>query len=76
MDPVTSDEISALINQIQKKYKTASIIITHDIECVRAVADRIVMLHEGLVYKEGTLADFEKSKDQMIQSFFKTEKHH
>jgi len=36
LDPVTSDEISALINDIQKKYKTSSIIITHDIECARA----------------------------------------
>lgn len=74
LDPVTSDEISALINEIQKKYKTSSVIITHDIECVRAVADRIVMLHEGKVYMEGTLADFEKSKDELIQSFFKNGK--
>lgn len=75
LDPVTSDEISALINDIQKKYKTSSIIITHDIECVRAVADRIVMLHEGNVYMEGSLSDFEKSKDELIQAFFKTSKH-
>lgn len=74
LDPVTSDEISSLINSIQKKYKTSSIIITHDIECAKAVANRIVMLHEGKVYKEGTLADFENSKDELIQSFFKNEK--
>jgi phospholipid/cholesterol/gamma-HCH transport system ATP-binding protein len=72
LDPVTSDEISFLINEIQKKYKTSSIIITHDIECVRAVADRIIMLHEGKVYMEGSLADFEKSKDELVQAFFKT----
>ncbi len=35
LDPVTSDEISPLINEVQKKYKTSSIIITHDIECAR-----------------------------------------
>ena len=75
LDPVTSDEISLLINDIQKKYKTSSIIITHDIECARAVADRIVMLDEGNIYMEGTLADFEKSKDELIQSFFKNKKH-
>jgi len=75
LDPVTSDEISSLINDIQRKYKASSIIITHDIECVRAVADRIVMLHEGKVYLEGTLDDFEKSKDVLIQSFFKNKKH-
>ena len=75
LDPVTSDEISLLINDIQKKYKTSSIIITHDIECARAVADRILMLHEGKVYKEGTLADFEKSTDELVNSFFKNKKH-
>ncbi len=70
LDPVTSREISVLINDIQKKFKTASIIITHDMDCVRSVADRIVMLHEGYVYKEGTLEEFEKDKDELIHSFF------
>ena len=70
LDPITSDEIALLINDIQKKYKTASIIITHDIECARTVADRVVMLNEGLVYKEGTLAEFEKDDDVFISSFF------
>jgi phospholipid/cholesterol/gamma-HCH transport system ATP-binding protein len=74
LDPVTSDEISDLINEIQKKYKTSSIIITHDIECVRTVANRIIMLHEGKVYMEGTLEEFEKSKDKLVHSFFKTKK--
>jgi phospholipid/cholesterol/gamma-HCH transport system ATP-binding protein len=71
LDPATSDEISSLINEVQKKYKTSSIIITHDIECVRNTADRIIMLHDGEVYKEGVLAMFEKSEDKLIKSFFK-----
>ncbi|HEY9169411.1 MAG TPA: ATP-binding cassette domain-containing protein [Lutibacter sp.] len=71
LDPVTSDEISELINSIQKKYKTSSIIITHDIACVRITADRIIMLHEGYVYAEGKLEEFEKSDDPLIMSFFK-----
>ena len=74
LDPVTSDEISLLINEIQSKYKTSSIIITHDIECARTVADRVVMLKEGLVYKEGTLEEFESSDDEEISSFFKNKK--
>lgn len=74
LDPVTSDEISDLINAIQKKYKTSSVIITHDIECVRSVANRIIMLHEGKVFMEGSLEDFENSEDEMVQSFFKTKK--
>jgi phospholipid/cholesterol/gamma-HCH transport system ATP-binding protein len=71
LDPVTSDEISALINDVQKKYKTSSIIITHDIECARATADRVIMLHDGEVYLEGDIETFEKSTDRLIRSFFK-----
>ena len=71
LDPVTSDEISSLINEIQKKYKTSSIIITHDIECARTTANRIIMLLDGEVYKEGKLELFERSTDPSIKSFFK-----
>ncbi len=71
LDPATSDEISSLINEVQKKYRTSSIIITHDIECARATADRVIMLNEGEVYSEGTLSDFENSADILIKSFFK-----
>jgi phospholipid/cholesterol/gamma-HCH transport system ATP-binding protein len=71
LDPATSDEISLLINEIQKKYKASSIIITHDIECVRKTSDRIIMLNDGQVYKEGKLEEFEKSPDPLIKSFFK-----
>jgi phospholipid/cholesterol/gamma-HCH transport system ATP-binding protein len=71
LDPITSDGISALINEVQKKYKTSSIIITHDIECARATADRIIMLKDGEVYMEGSIGDFENSTDELIQSFFK-----
>ncbi len=72
LDPVTSNEISFLINSIQKIYKTSSIIITHDIECARATANRIVMLSEGEIYMEGTLPEFEKSKDPLIKAFFQS----
>jgi len=71
LDPATSDEISSLINDVQKKYKTSSIIITHDIECARATADRVIMLHNGEVYLEGRLEEFEKSTDTLMKSFFK-----
>jgi phospholipid/cholesterol/gamma-HCH transport system ATP-binding protein len=74
LDPVTSDEISWLINDVQKKYKTSSIIITHDIECARATADRVIMLQDGEVYMEGDIDDFERSADPLIKSFFKKQK--
>ncbi len=70
LDPVTSDEISSLILEVQKKYHTASIIITHDIKCALKTANRMIMLSEGDVYMEGSPDDFEKSTDPLIQSFF------
>lgn len=72
LDPGTSVEIFTLINDIQKKLKTSSIIITHDIECARATADRVIMLREGVVYLEGDLEVFENSTDPLIVSFFKS----
>jgi phospholipid/cholesterol/gamma-HCH transport system ATP-binding protein len=71
LDPVTSDEISELINVVQDKYKTSSMIITHDIRCTQNTANRIIMLEDGVVYAEGLLKEFESSKDMLIKSFFK-----
>ena len=70
LDPVTSDEISILINEVQKKYKISSIIITHDIRCARSTANRIIMLRDGVVYSEGNVTDYEKTTDPVIKSFF------
>jgi phospholipid/cholesterol/gamma-HCH transport system ATP-binding protein len=71
LDPVTSDEISELINEVQEKYKTSSIIITHDIKCALKTATRIVMLNDGEVYWEGNVQDFKSSTDPIIHAFFK-----
>ena len=70
LDPITSREISKLIVSVQEKYKSSSIIITHDINCVKIVADRIIMLIDGFAYAEGTFSDMAKSEDTKIKSFF------
>ncbi len=70
LDPITSDEISSLINEVRKKYKTSSIIITHDMDCARKTADRIIMLQDGEVYMQGKPKVFETSTDPIIKSFF------
>jgi phospholipid/cholesterol/gamma-HCH transport system ATP-binding protein len=72
LDPITSGEISELINKIKIKYNTSSIIITHDIACVREVADRIIILKDGEIIEEGTLEQLEQSDDPWIKAFFKT----
>jgi len=70
LDPITSDEISSLINDVKGKYKTSSIIITHDIKCALKTADRIIMLKDGKVYTEGNVGEFKDSADEVIHSFF------
>lgn len=70
LDTITSREISELMLHVQKKYKTTSVIITHDMACARLTADRIVVLKEGVIEAEGTYDELEKSNDQWIRSFF------
>lgn len=70
LDPITSKEISNLILEVQKKYNTTSIIITHDIDCTKLTADRIIVLKDGVCAAEGTFDELEKSTDPWIRSFF------
>lgn len=70
LDPITSREISELILNMQKKYKTSSIIITHDMECARITADRIVVMDDGEYIAEGSYKELQKSDNQMVRSFF------
>jgi phospholipid/cholesterol/gamma-HCH transport system ATP-binding protein len=70
LDPITSEEISKLILDVQKKYNTASIIITHDIECARITANRMILIKDGMVLTEGTFKEISESKDEWIRSFF------
>lgn len=70
LDPITSKEISNLILEVQKKYNTTSIIITHDIECARLTADRIIVIKNGMCIAEGSFDDLENSTDAWVRSFF------
>lgn len=70
LDTITSREISELIVSVQKKYKTSSIIITHDMACAKMTANRILILKEGVMIAEGTYDELEKSEDEWVRSFF------
>jgi len=70
LDTITSREISELILDVQKKFKTSSIIITHDMACAKITGNRILILKEGQITAEGTYAELEKSKDEWVRSFF------
>ncbi|MBN2480490.1 MAG: ATP-binding cassette domain-containing protein [Bacteroidales bacterium] len=70
LDPITSKEIIELILKIQEKYNTSSIIITHDMHCIRSTANQILLIKNGIIYAEGTLSDFMNSQDKEIKSYF------
>ena len=70
LDPITSKEISKLILDVQKKYNTSSIIITHDVECARITANRIIIIKDGASVAEGTFKELSESKDEWVRSFF------
>ncbi len=71
LDPITSREISKLILEVQKKYNTASIIITHDIECARITANRMIIIRDGAPYADGSFKELSESQDEWVSSFFK-----
>lgn len=70
LDPVTAREIDDLILKLQKKYHTSSIIISHDMNCVKSTANRIILLLDGKCYAEGTYPELERSGDTKIKQFF------
>ncbi|QNK64382.1 ATP-binding cassette domain-containing protein [Pedobacter sp. PAMC26386] len=70
LDPITCIEINNLINEVQEKYKTTSIIITHDLTCAKETGDRIAMLLDGQFAIQGTFDEVFASKDERVQSFY------
>ncbi|MGN6179315.1 MAG: ABC transporter ATP-binding protein [Mucilaginibacter sp.] len=70
LDPVTAREIDQLIVKLRRKYHTASIIISHDMNCVKNTADRVILLLDGKSYISGTYAELARSNDPNIKQFF------
>lgn len=70
LDPITSREISELMRKIGEKYNTSSVIISHDMNCIKLVADRIVILYDGIAYAMGTYNELKESSDPLVRQFF------
>jgi phospholipid/cholesterol/gamma-HCH transport system ATP-binding protein len=71
LDPITSREISELMMQMQEKYHTSSVIITHDMACAKITADRVLVMNDGSFVAEGTYEELENGPDELVRSFFK-----
>ncbi len=70
LDPITGREISHLMRDIGKRLNTSSIIISHDLNCVKIVADSIVMLIDGKCYAQNTYEELQRSTNEKIKQFF------
>jgi phospholipid/cholesterol/gamma-HCH transport system ATP-binding protein len=70
LDPITSIDINNLINEVQHRYHTSSIIITHDLTCAKTTGDRVAMLLDGKFVKQGNFEEVFASDDERIKSFY------
>ncbi len=70
LDPITCIEINDLINEVQQRYHTSSIIITHDLTCAKSTGDRIAMLLDGQFQREGTFEEVFDTNDDRVKPFF------
>ncbi|HWB94124.1 MAG TPA: ATP-binding cassette domain-containing protein [Puia sp.] len=70
LDPVTSVEINDLINEVQQRYNTSSVVITHDLTCARSTGDRIVMISEGVFLRQGSFDEVFDTSDPRVQNFY------
>jgi phospholipid/cholesterol/gamma-HCH transport system ATP-binding protein len=70
LDPITGKGIIELMNEIQEKYNTTSLIISHDMNCVRMTSDRVVILIDGKCYANGTWEEIQQHTDPKVKQFF------
>ncbi len=64
-----SDHIGNLMVRLKKQLKLTGVVVTHDLELMRKVADKVVFLFEGQVIYFGPVEDLEKSDHPHIQEF-------
>ena len=71
LDPITASEIDELILKLHKQRDMASIVVTHDLQSAKTIADRLALLHKGNVVVEGSFEDLEKSHVEFVSGFMR-----
>jgi phospholipid/cholesterol/gamma-HCH transport system ATP-binding protein len=74
VDPIMSTQLSDLMLRLKDKLKLTAVVVTHDLELMRKVADRVVFLHEGKVIFFGATEDLETSDHPFIQEFLEMDR--
>ncbi len=70
LDPITCIDINNLINEVQDRYKTSSIIITHDLTCAKSTGDRVIMLLDGRFERQGSFEEVFDTDDERVKTFY------
>jgi len=70
LDPVTGQAIARLIRDLDQRLGVTSVVVTHDIPLVMAVAERVVFLHEGQFIFSGTTEAARRESPQLVREFF------
>ena len=70
LDPITSQDINNLINEVQERFHTSSIVITHDLTCAKEVGNRIAMLLDGRFERQGTFQEVFNTTDDRVKPFY------
>lgn len=69
VDPIMSDHLGNLMLRLKKQLRMTAVVVTHDLDLMRKVADRVVFLHEGKAIFSGPVAELEKAEHPHIQEF-------
>lgn len=69
LDPVTTQAVNQLIKDLSEQLHTTSIVVSHDMQCALAIADRIIVLDKGEIVDQGTPKELLSSKVQLVQDF-------
>lgn len=69
LDPVTTTAVNLLIRDLSRNLKTTSLVVSHDMNCALSIADRIIVLDQGLIVDQGTPAELKKSSVPLVRDF-------
>lgn len=75
LDPVSARRVDRLIRELSDELGVTSVVVSHDLESIFSIADRIAFIYQGRVYQCGTREAFKDSKDEIVRQFINGESH-
>lgn len=75
LDPVTTTAVNELIEELSRKYKTTSLVVSHDMNCALQIADRIIVLDQGNILAQGTPSELRRSQVPLVRDFLSEVEH-